>query len=259
MQDLQTQAEGLIHKTHLSMPEEQSFNLLIVEDDPSIAEMLRTFFTSHGVTTTIAPDGKQALKLVASFNPDIIVLDIVLPYLDGLSVLNRLRTDSINTPVILLTEKNSVEEKLQGFEHGADDYVTKPFSPRELLVRVHAVLRRSRSISLNNRQQILSIGGLTINPLTREVRLPENTFIPLTKTEFDLLYFLAGRKDQAVPHAVILEKVLGYNPTSQTKALVMHIANIRKKFEFQEVKSIKLQPVPGIGYKLVEMSINPEK
>jgi DNA-binding response OmpR family regulator len=233
------------------MPEEKSLKLLIVEDDPGIATMLNAFFTSHDVNTQIAPDGKKALELITTFTPDIIILDIVLPYVDGLSVLDKLRSNSIQIPVILLTDKSSVEEKLTGFEHGADDYVTKPFSLKELWMRVQAILRRGQSVTLANEHRILSVGGLSINPLTRMINLLDSTTLSLTKTEFDLLYFLADRKNQAVPHTVILEEVMGYSPTSQTKALVIHIANIRKKFDAQGVTDIELQAVPGIGYKLI--------
>lgn len=236
------------------MAEDKMLKLLIVEDNPGISTMLSAFFTSRGVDTLIAPDGKQALKRVVSYSPDIIILDIVMPYMDGLSVLHKLRTDSVQTPVILLTEKSSVEEKLTGFEHGADDYLTKPFSPKELWMRVQAILRRSKSASLDKKQQILSIGELSINPLTRDITMQDNTILPLTKTEFDLLYFLAERKDQAVPHAVILEEVMGYSPTSQTKALVIHIANIRKKFDSHSLNNPEIQAVSGIGYKIIEAS-----
>ena len=234
------------------MPEEKSLKLLIVEDDLDIATMLSIFFASHDVSTQIAADGKQALEMVTSFTPDIIILDIVLPYVDGLSVLDKLRSNSIQTPVVLLTDKSSVEEKLTGFEHGADDYVTKPFSPKELWMRIQAILRRSQPVGLTNEHRILSVGNLSINPLTRMINLQDSTTLSLTKTEFDLLYFLADRKNQAVPHTVILEEVMGYSPTSQTKALVIHIANIRKKFDKQGVINLELQAVPGIGYKLIE-------
>jgi len=236
------------------MLEETSFKLLIVEDDPGIATMLDTFFTSHTVNTRIAPDGREALKLVASFDPDIIILDIVLPYMDGLSVLDTLQKRAIQTPVILLTDKNSVEEKLQGFEHGADDYITKPFSPKELWMRVQAVLRRCTNTDPNQKQHILAVGGLSINPLTRETVSTAGTPLTLTKTEFDILYYLVERKGQAVSHALILEKVMGYSPTIETKALVIHIANIRKKFDLQGIRYLELVAVPGIGYKIVETS-----
>jgi DNA-binding response OmpR family regulator len=234
------------------MSENTSFKLLIVEDDPGIAAMLNAFFTSHAVNTQLATDGKQALELVPSFTPDIIILDIVLPYVDGLSVLDTLRKKSIQIPVILLTDKGSVEEKLQGFEHGADDYVTKPFSPKELWMRIQAILRRSKSITSAAGQHTLTIGGLSINPSTREVLSVNSTALSLTKTEFDLLYFLAARKGEAVSHAIILEEVMGYAPTSQTKALVIHIANIRKKLDSHNLQTLELQAVTGVGYKIIE-------
>jgi len=234
------------------MSKESSLKLLIVEDDPGIATMLNAFFTSHAVSTQLAPDGRQALKLVTSFEPDIIILDIVLPYLDGLSVLDTLRNEANQTPVILLTDKGSVEEKLQGFEHGADDYVTKPFSPKELWMRVQAILRRSSITDAGKKQRTLAIGELSINPSTREAIVLENTVLNLTKTEFDLLYFLADRNGLAVPHTLLLEDVMGYSPTSETKALVIHIANIRKKFNAHGIQNLELQAVPGIGYKIIE-------
>lgn len=240
------------------MPQNQPFNLLIAEDDCGISEMLYTFFTANGINTAIAEDGIQALELVESFKPDVIILDIILPYMDGLSVLDRLRADTITTPVILLTKKNTVDEKLQGFGTGADDYVTKPFSPRVLLARVHAVMRRSKLMHQPVGQETIQIRGLTIDPATREVKLSGSLYLPLTKTEFDLLYFLADRRNMAVSRAEILENILGYKPDSQTKALVMHITNIRKKFELHGLQSIKIQAVSGFGYKLIVTETSPE-
>jgi DNA-binding response OmpR family regulator len=240
------------------MLKKQPFNILIVEDDAGIAEMLRFFFVSQGMIAAVASDGKQALEILPSFQPDIIILDIILPYLDGLSVLDRLRTDAISTPVILLTEKNTVEEKLQGFDFGADDYVTKPFSLRELLARIHAVIRRHRSSNSPGEHQPISLGPLTINPMQREATLSDGTALPLTKTEFNLLYFFAEKINQVVPHSVILKTILGYDPDSQTKALVMHIANIRKKLKSQDITTLQLKAVPGIGYKLIDCSATAE-
>ncbi|RUM42204.1 MAG: hypothetical protein DSY80_07575 [Desulfocapsa sp.] len=232
------------------MPEKTTFKLLIVEDDPGIATMLNTFFTSRDVSTQVAPDGRQALELVTSFEPDIIILDIVLPYVDGLSVLDTLQKQAIRIPVILLTDKRSVEEKLAGFEHGADDYVTKPFSPKELWMRVQAILRRSKPSS-ENTQGTVTVGNLSIDPLMREVLFRGKIPLAFTKTEFDLLYYLAQRQSQAVAHASLLSEVMGYSSTSQTKALVIHVANIRKKFKANNIHDVELAAVPGIGYKLL--------
>jgi len=237
------------------MSNKQPFKILIVEDDAGIAEMLRFFFVSQGMTANVASDGKQALTVIPSLQPDIIILDIVLPYLDGFSVLARLRSDAVSIPVILLTEKDSVEKKLQGFDFGADDYVTKPFSLRELLARVHAILRRNRAANGPDRNRTITLEPLTINPMQREATLADGTVLPLTKTEFNLLYFFAGKINQVVPNSVILETILGYDPDSQTKALVMHIANIRKKLNDHNVTALQIKAVPGIGYKLIDGSV----
>lgn len=238
------------------MSNEQSINLLIVEDDPSVADMLDLFFTSQGITTAIARDGKQAIPLVASFNPDIIVLDIVLPFLDGFSVMDRLRSDDKTVPVILLTEKSSIEERISGLEHGADDYVTKPFSPKELLLRIQAVLRRVRDSNEPGKPRAITINKLSLNPLTREAGILGIPSPTLTKTEFDLLYYLAQKKNEVVTHETLLKEILQYNPTSQTKVLVVHIANIRKKIDLKGKGGVKLLTVSGIGYKLIEHNDN---
>ncbi len=238
------------------MPTEQPINLLIVEDDPSVADMLDLFFTSQGIKTAIARDGKQAIPLVTSFNPDIIVLDIVLPFLDGFSVLDILRSDNKDVPVILLTEKSSIEERISGFEHGADDYVTKPFSPKELLMRVQAVLRRVNNSYDPDTLQTITINKLSLNPVTREAGILGIPSPALTKTEFDLLYFLAQKKNEVVTHETLLKEILQYNPTSQTKVLVVHIANIRKKIDLKGKGGVKLLTVSGVGYKLTEHSDN---
>ncbi len=237
------------------MLNKQPYNILIVEDDTGIAEMLRFFFVSQGMTAAVASDGNQALEIIPAFQPDIIILDIILPYLDGLSVLGRLRANAVSIPVILLTEKKSVEEKLQGFDFGADDYVTKPFSLRELLARIQAVLHRNKSSNASGMNRTITLEPLTINPMQREVTLSDGTVLPLTKTEFNLLYFFAEKIGQVVPHSVILKTILGYDPDSQTKALVMHIANIRKKLKTQNITTLQLKAVPGIGYKLIDDSV----
>ncbi len=240
------------------MCKEQAINLLIVEDDPDVANMLDLFLTSQGITTAIARDGREALTQVASFSPDIIVLDVVLPYMDGFSILNKLRSDSITIPVIMLTEKISIEERISGFEHGADDYVTKPFSPKELLMRVHAILRRLKASNETDtpQQKTITINHLSINPLTREIGVLGTTSPPLTKTEFDLLYFLAQNKNEVVTHATLLKEILKYKPTSHTKVLVVHIANIRKKIDLKGGNGVKLLTVSGVGYKLIEQTDN---
>ena len=234
------------------MPEQQSSKILIIEDDAGIAEMLRFFFSSQGMKATVAEDGNKGLAMISSFQPNIIILDVILPYMDGLTLLEKLRRDNITIPVILLTEKNRVEEKLQGFDVGADDYVTKPFSLRELYARVRVILQRRGNAQSTDGPRTITIAPLTIDPLAREVSLGDGSTVVLTKTEFNILYFLAEHINQVVPHGIILEKILGYDPNSQTKALVMHIANIRKKLRSRDITTMQLQAVPGIGYKLTD-------
>ncbi len=229
----------------------ESIKILIVEDDLAIANMLSTFFVSNGASVCLAKNGKEALAMAESCEPSVIILDVVLPYIDGFTVLRQLRAKSCDLPVILLTEKKTVAEKLEGFEAGADDYVTKPFSPQELQARVHAVLRRPARETAFVHKKVINAGGLSIDPAAREVSLSGMLFLPLTKTEFDLLYYLADQKNVAVTRGELLTNVLGYNPGSQTKSLAMHITNIRKKFEQHGVETIKLQAVPAVGYKLV--------
>ena len=239
------------------MPDKQSVNILIIEDDPGIGEMLRFFFSSQGMKAVIARDGQQGLNMISSSLPDIIILDIVLPYMDGLTLLAKIRSTGITTPVILLTEKNSVEEKLQGFDVGADDYVTKPFSLRELLARVRAILQRNERVQQPRpTHRVINLEPLSINPHTREVILNDGTQLILTKTEFNIFYFLAENLNEVISHGVILENILGYDPDSQTKALVMHVANIRKKLKKKGVTNLQLQAVPGIGYKLTYYAAN---
>ncbi len=232
------------------MTDTHTTNILIIEDDPGIGEMLRFFFSAQGLNTVLASDGRQGLGMISAFQPDIIILDIILPYMDGLTLLEKIREENNTTPVILLTEKKSIEEKLKGFDVGADDYVTKPFSLRELLARVRVILQRNEGARSKKRNRIITLKQLSINPHSREVTLKDGTPVELTKTEFNIFYFLAENLNEVISHGVILEHILGYDPDSQTKALVMHVANIRKKLKKKGVTSLQLQAVPGIGYKL---------
>ena len=235
------------------MSEQLTCNMLIVEDDPALLRMLSNFFTGCGAEVMTAIDGKNVVHLVESLQPDIILLDVVLPFQDGLSVLRNLRGVGLMMPVIILTDKDRVDDKVKGLEFGADDYMTKPFSPKELLARVKAQLRRA-TLPEKEMESCVTIDCLSINPFSREVLRPDNRPVPMTKTEFDLLYYLAGKEQAVVPHGELLQEVLGYNPTIETKALAMHIVNLRKKLAMAEVESVEIQSVPGVGYKLVPVA-----
>ena len=231
------------------MPAQLPCKLLLFEDDPAIRSMLVTFFTAQGCTVAAAEDGKDALVRIKAEQPDILLLDVIMPFQDGLTILQQFREDDPNTPVIMLTEKGEVEDKVTGLEYGADDYMTKPFSPKELLARAKALWRRA-SLENGRSCQPQALGRVTIDPATRMASLPDHTTIPLTKTEFDMLAYLGGKRETVVTHGELLKEVLGYDPDTETKSLVMHIANLRRKLERICPGALIIKAVTGIGYKL---------
>jgi DNA-binding response OmpR family regulator len=234
---------------HLDMIDLPSCTILIVEDDPCIAEMLQTILHEQGAEVVTASDGRGIPALVQQREPDIILLDVGLPYKDGISVLADLRAAAIDIPVIMLTERSQVEDKVHSLIHGADDYVTKPFSPQELLARIHALHRRSNS-GRGGGSTRMTLGPIVMDVQTREVVF-DGTPLNLTKTEFDLLHHLGRQADQVVAHGELLTQVLGYDPDSETKALVMHIANLRRKLDRAGGNMVRIVAVPAIGYRLL--------
>lgn len=232
------------------MPEQLACTLLLFEDEPSIRTMLVTFFTAQGASVVAAADGKNAMERIETVRPDLLLLDVVMPYRDGFSILQELRQHNTTLPVIMLTEKSNEDDKVNGLEYGADDYLTKPFSTKELLARVRAQLRRSRNPHLVG-APALTIGSLRIDPAAREVHLTDGSELPLTKTEFDLLHFLALRPGVVIPHGELLQEVLGYSPDTETKSLVMHVANIRRKIDRVCPLAMTIQAVAGVGYKVI--------
>ena len=232
------------------MPAQLPCKLLIFEDDPAIRSMLIAFFTAQGSMVAAAENGKDALARIQAEQPDILLLDVIMPFQDGLSILRQFREYDPTTPVIMLTEKGEVDDKVTGLEYGADDYMTKPFSPKELLARVKALWRRS-SMDANRSSLPQTLGRVTINPASREASLPDHPPIPLTKTEFDLLFHLGGKPGIVVTHGELLKEVLGYEPDTETKSLVMHIANLRRKLDRSCPGELTIKAVTGIGYKLI--------
>lgn len=228
------------------MNETREFKVVIVEDDPSIQAMLATYLSANGGEVTVLDDGKKLLRECDKCQPDIVLMDVVLPGEDGFVLLQKLRGAGVETPVIMLTERSTIDDKVLGLAMGADDYLTKPFSSRELLARIQSQLRRNQTTV-----QAMRVGGMSIDPATREARGADGELLPLTKTEFDLFLHLMKKSPQVVGHLELFT-VLGYKPGVETKALVMHIANIRRKLSSMAVQgSIHIQSVAGIGYKLV--------
>jgi len=234
------------------MSESLSCKILIIEDNLSILKMLRSFFVANGAEVITAEDGRSGLEMIRSSQPDVVILDVVLPFIDGLSIVGRLRCESNHVPIILLTEKNRIDDKVEGLELGADDYMTKPFSTKELLARVNCQLRRTTDEDQDHSLDPITVGSITISPRTREVHFAGNQLIALTKTEFDLLHFLMNRKQQVATQSDLLENVLGYKADSETKSLVMHIGNLRRKLQNGGASDVQIKAVTGVGYMLIE-------
>ena len=230
----------------------EGVSILVAEDDAGIVTMLRSLFEQNGATVWVEYSGKNVLERVNTFQPDIIILDVVMPYVDGLTALIRLRDSGSTIPAIMLTDKSTVDDKVTGLDCGADDYMTKPFSTKELLARVKTVLRRGVEVKKSTLEDKIRIGTVEINPLTREIYMLGGSHVQFTKTEFDLLYYLAINRTQVVKHSSLLQDVLGYKGDVETKALVMHIANKRKKMAKLSLSSIKIETVAGVGYRLIE-------
>jgi DNA-binding response OmpR family regulator len=220
--------------------------ILLVDDEPSIVQLARLYFERDGFRVLEAGDGEAAMETIHKHKPALVVLDVMLPKLDGFDVCRRLRSNGDQTPVIMLTARDEDIDKILGLELGADDYLTKPFNPRELVARVKAILRRSDNQKKDDGQPIHH-GELTIDPSTREARLADRT-LDLRTQEFDLLLTLAESPGRVFSREQLLKLAWGFDFYGQTRTVDVHIAHLRKKLESE---SIKIETVTGVGYKLV--------
>ena len=216
--------------------------MLLVEDDDAIADMLKGFFERDGYRFLHALTGEEAVERLRIRPVSAILLDINLPGIDGVETCRRIR-EFAQTPVIMLTARDSEVDKVLGLEMGADDYVTKPFSPRELMARVKAVLRRSEEPPTKPR--LLDIEGFEIDGGKRTVTNPSGETVGPTAKEFDLLWFLAENAGLAMSRNQILEAVWGYEYFGETRTVDVHIRQLRKKIE-----GIPIETVWGVGYRL---------
>lgn len=221
-------------------------SVLVVDDEPMVREVLSAYLKRDGFAVTLAEDGRSALEHFDADNPDLIVLDVMLPETDGLSVLSVVREHG-NTPVILLSARGDESDRVLGLELGADDYVVKPFSPRELATRVRTVLKRAKREP--NSGQRLEFDRLTIDPARREVRVGDST-IDLPPKEFDLLHFLASSPRQVFSRGQILDHVWNSSTDWQDPSTVtVHIRRLRQKIEANPQSPTRLLTVWGVGYR----------
>ncbi|HEX9681308.1 MAG TPA: response regulator transcription factor [Anaerolineales bacterium] len=222
--------------------------ILIVDDEPRIVELARDYLVGAGFSVRRAGGGEEALAMARAESPDLIVLDLGLPDLDGLDVTRRLRRDS-DVPIIMLTARGAEADKLVGLELGADDYVTKPFSPRELVARVRAVLRRAEERA--SPRQAVHVGDLSLDFARRKAALAGRS-IELTTSEFQLLFTLASQPGRIFTRSQLLDALHGTAFESYERAIDAHIKNLRKKIEADPRRPRYVLTVYGVGYKLRE-------
>lgn len=220
--------------------------ILLVDDEPSIIQLARMYLEREGFRVQAAGDGESALDAALKKQPALIVLDVMLPKLDGFEVCRKLRAMENQVPILILTARDEDIDKILGLELGADDYLTKPFNPRELSARVKAILRRmDRPLPMSGK--LIHIGDLTIDTASREVRLVEQ-ILHLRTQEFDLLLTLAEHRGLVLSRQQLLQLAWGFDFYGQTRTVDVHIAHLRKKLAGG---AVKIETVAGVGYKLV--------
>lgn len=221
--------------------------LLVIEDEPAMRRGLEDLLASAGYRVLLAADGKSGLEAVQREKPDLVVLDVMLPGLDGFSLVKELRRLRLDLPVLLLTAKGHIRDRITGLDAGADDYLSKPFSPEELLARVRALLRRVERG--NKRPETLVLDDLVVDFTRLEARRSGRK-IHLTPREFDILRLLAGAHGGAVSRETFLDVVWGYGAFPTTRTVDSHIAQLRQKIEKDPAQPRHLRTVHGVGYRL---------
>jgi DNA-binding response OmpR family regulator len=224
--------------------------ILLVDDEPSIVQLARLYLEREGFRTDSANDGEAALEKVTREHPALVVLDVMLPKLDGFEVCRRLRASQNSIAILMLTARDEDIDKILGLELGADDYLTKPFNPRELVARVKAILRRGERTAYTDDPTPVRIGDLTIDAARREAHIASRS-LDLRTQEFDLLLTLAEHRGLVLSREQILQKAWGFDFYGQTRTVDVHVAHLRKKLE---ESSVKIETVTGVGYKLVVSS-----
>ncbi len=234
----------VVTESVIGPPRNMANTILVVDDEKNILQLARLYLSNEGFRVEEAHDGKQALEKARTVNPDLIVLDLMMPEMDGLSVCKEIRKTS-SVPVIILTARNDDVDKIVGLEIGADDYVTKPFNPRELVARVKAVLRRSQGRM--DPETVLEVGDIRLDPARREVSVAGKA-ISLRAKEFDLLSAFMKYQGVVLDRERLLSLVWGQDFYGDTRTIDVHVAWLRDKLQGA---TARVQTVWGVGYKLV--------
>jgi len=221
--------------------------ILVVDDEINIIQLVQLYLQREGYRVESASDGKTALTMVDLLAPAMMILDIMLPELDGLEVCRRLRAVDNQIPIIMLTARDEDIDKILGLELGADDYLTKPFNPRELVARVKSILRRQGRNQLAESPKVLHIADLLIDEHQREVKI-NGTLISLRAQEFEVLFTLAHNRGRVMTREQLLSQAWGYDFAGETRTVDVHVAQLRRKLS---ASSVRIETVTGIGYKLV--------
>lgn len=224
--------------------------VLVVDDEESILKLVEYNLAQAGFEVLTADNGMDALRLVRAERPDLLVLDLMLPGLGGMEVCQQLRREGYTTPIIMLTARDDEVDRILGLEMGADDYVTKPFSPRELVARVKAVLRRSGE-EAGNAEGVYRCGDIKIDVNKYEVTI-RGERIDLTPREFELLHYLAKNMGRVLSRDHLLDKVWGYEFAGDTRIVDVHVSHLRDKLEKEPKNPVYIKTVRGVGYKLVQ-------
>ena len=223
--------------------------VLVVDDEPSIVTLLKFNLEQAGYNVLTAEDGRKGLDTALKEKPDLIVLDLMLPGMDGMDVCKTLRQEKVNTPILMLTAKDDEFDKILGLELGADDYLTKPFSPREVVARVKAILRRSQFEDVEQSEQVIKIGDLEIQLERYDVYFKGEQLV-LTPKEFELLLYLANHRGKVLSRDQLLNGVWDFQYDGDTRIVDVHISHLREKIESDTKKPIYIRTIRGFGYKL---------
>lgn len=220
--------------------------ILVVDDDRKTVDLIRLYLEKDGYRVLVAYDGRRAINIAHNRRPGLIILDLMLPQVDGLDVCSELRAES-NVPIIMLTAKSTEDDKLIGLDLGADDYVTKPFSPRELVARVRAVLRRGLAEKMSG-PELLLFEGLEVDFVRHEARV-DGAPVHLTPKEFTLLEILSKQPGRVFSRLELLELAFGFDYQGFERTVDVHVMNLRKKIEVDPTQPRYVQTVYGVGYK----------
>ena len=222
--------------------------ILVVDDEPDIRRVVRAYLERDGFSVITAGDGAEALRLARQRRPNAVVLDLMLPEVQGLDVCRQLRADS-NTPVLMLTARDDITDKVVGLQIGADDYVTKPFDIREVVARVHALLRRAANSDPDDGP--LRVDGMTLDPGTRQVRR-DGEAIELTKVQFELLASLMRHPGRVFTREALVERIVDDDRPTLPRSIDSHIRNLRKRIEPMPSRPRYVLTVPGVGYRFAQ-------